>query len=275
MNVVLSPSSHACQLSTPTAVGCSTSSLEGAGGAWGVQQLRWASKKQGGSTQNSKGNNPQNLGVKLYGGQRCIPGNIILRQRGTEFHPGINVGMVSVTSVCCVVRGRGCVAPDARWALLGGMMSRRGGPWSAFSFWHEDTHRRLIRGALMPAGQRPHAVCAGGGTREVWRGEDEDRRGAHAPPAVRLHRADAGDGTCDDGAVNCIAVAAFWCLCHRYGSGARRQSGGGDEGIADGAGGCSGSTSWLPGLMDDACRRMAAFGMSSCISVMCLALPRV
>ena len=34
------------------------------------------------------------LGVKLYGGQQCIPGNIIIRQRGTEFHPGTNVGMV-------------------------------------------------------------------------------------------------------------------------------------------------------------------------------------
>ena len=58
------------------------------------QQVRWASKKQGGSTQNTKGQNPKNLGIKLYGGQRCIPGNIIVRQRGTEFHPGPNVGMV-------------------------------------------------------------------------------------------------------------------------------------------------------------------------------------
>ena len=35
------------------------------------------------------------LGVKLYGGQHCIPGNIIVRQRGTEFHPGANVGLVN------------------------------------------------------------------------------------------------------------------------------------------------------------------------------------
>ncbi|DBA68476.1 TPA: hypothetical protein ACH3X2_013764 [Trebouxia sp. C0005] len=33
------------------------------------------------------------LGIKLYGGQHCIPGNIIVRQRGTEYHPGINVGL--------------------------------------------------------------------------------------------------------------------------------------------------------------------------------------
>jgi ribosomal protein L27 len=64
---------------------------------WGLFPLdRRASKKQGGSTQNSRGSNPQYLGVKIYGGQRCIPGNIIVRQRGTEFHPGANVGMVRV-----------------------------------------------------------------------------------------------------------------------------------------------------------------------------------
>lgn len=62
-----------------------------------LQQTRWASKKQGGSTQNNKDSNPKYLGVKLYGGQHCNPGNIIVRQRGTEFHPGRNVGMVSNT----------------------------------------------------------------------------------------------------------------------------------------------------------------------------------
>ncbi|KAL0031281.1 hypothetical protein WJX79_000017 [Trebouxia sp. C0005] len=56
-------------------------------------QIRWASKKQGGSTQNTKDSNPKMLGIKLYGGQHCIPGNIIVRQRGTEYHPGINVGL--------------------------------------------------------------------------------------------------------------------------------------------------------------------------------------
>eukprot|EP00891_Asterochloris_glomerata_P000793 jgi/Astpho2/793/e_gw1.00016.274.1_t len=60
-----------------------------------VGSLIWcrASKKQGGSTQNTKDSKPKMLGVKLYGGQHCIPGNIIIRQRGTEFHPGANVGM--------------------------------------------------------------------------------------------------------------------------------------------------------------------------------------
>ena len=58
-----------------------------------LQQIRWASKKQGGSTQNNKDSNPKYLGIKLYGGQRCLAGNIIVRQRGTEFHPGLHVGM--------------------------------------------------------------------------------------------------------------------------------------------------------------------------------------
>lgn len=62
-------------------------------GGYSHSQIRWASKKQGGSTQNTKDSNPKMLGIKLYGGQHCIPGNIIVRQRGTEYHPGVNVGL--------------------------------------------------------------------------------------------------------------------------------------------------------------------------------------
>jgi len=54
-----------------------------------------ASKKAGGSSSNLGGQPlPKHMGVKLYGGQHCIPGNIIVKQRGTLFHPGANVGMV-------------------------------------------------------------------------------------------------------------------------------------------------------------------------------------
>jgi large subunit ribosomal protein L27 len=74
---------------------CSSSGCTAAAARAQWQQLRFASKKQGGSTQNTKDSNPKFLGVKLYGGQHCTPGNIIMRQRGTEFHPGTNVGMVS------------------------------------------------------------------------------------------------------------------------------------------------------------------------------------
>ena len=52
-----------------------------------------AHKKAGGSTRNGRDSESKRLGVKMYGGQAIIPGNIIVRQRGTEFHPGKNDGM--------------------------------------------------------------------------------------------------------------------------------------------------------------------------------------
>ena len=52
-----------------------------------------AHKKAGGSTRNGRDSNPKMLGVKIYGGQVVVAGNIIVRQRGTEFHPGANVGL--------------------------------------------------------------------------------------------------------------------------------------------------------------------------------------
>ncbi|MBS0456635.1 MAG: 50S ribosomal protein L27 [Proteobacteria bacterium] len=52
-----------------------------------------AHKKAGGSTRNGRDSNPKFLGVKLYGGQAVAAGNIIIRQRGTEYHPGMGVGI--------------------------------------------------------------------------------------------------------------------------------------------------------------------------------------
>ncbi|CAD5176511.1 uncharacterized protein LOC135581448 [Musa acuminata AAA Group] len=54
---------------------------------------RWATKKTAGSTKNGRDSRPKNLGVKKFGGEKVIPGNIIVRQRGTRFHPGDYVGM--------------------------------------------------------------------------------------------------------------------------------------------------------------------------------------
>ena len=51
-----------------------------------------AHKKAGGSTNNGRDSESKRLGVKLYGGEVAIAGNIIVRQRGTRFHPGENVG---------------------------------------------------------------------------------------------------------------------------------------------------------------------------------------
>ena len=52
-----------------------------------------AHKKAGGSSRNGRDSQSKRLGVKVYGGQAVIPGNIIVRQRGTQFHPGSNVGI--------------------------------------------------------------------------------------------------------------------------------------------------------------------------------------
>ena len=52
-----------------------------------------AHKKAGGSTRNGRDSESKRLGVKIFGGQQVVAGNIILRQRGTKFHPGVNVGL--------------------------------------------------------------------------------------------------------------------------------------------------------------------------------------
>ena len=69
-----------------------------------------ATKKAGGSSRNGRDSAGRRLGVKRYGGQLVMPGNIIVRQRGTKIHPGNNVGM---GNVCCIpfsylfLRGQG------------------------------------------------------------------------------------------------------------------------------------------------------------------------
>jgi large subunit ribosomal protein L27 len=52
-----------------------------------------AHKKAGGSTRNGRDSNPKYLGVKRFGGQKVLAGNILVRQRGTRFHAGKNVGI--------------------------------------------------------------------------------------------------------------------------------------------------------------------------------------
>lgn len=52
-----------------------------------------AHKKAGGSSRNGRDSESKRLGVKMFGGQLCIAGNILVRQRGTQFHPGSNVGL--------------------------------------------------------------------------------------------------------------------------------------------------------------------------------------
>ena len=65
-----------------------------------------AHKKGGGSTRNGRDSESKRLGVKMYGGQTVIPGNIIVRQRGTEFHAGANVGMGKDHTLFAVAEGK-------------------------------------------------------------------------------------------------------------------------------------------------------------------------
>ena len=52
-----------------------------------------AHKKAGGSTRNGRDSESKRLGIKRFGGQQVVAGNILIRQRGTKFHPGTNVGI--------------------------------------------------------------------------------------------------------------------------------------------------------------------------------------
>ncbi len=62
--------------------------------------------KGGGSTLNGRDSNPKYLGVKCYGGQHVIAGNIIVRQRGTRFHPGSGVGMGRDHTLFALIEGK-------------------------------------------------------------------------------------------------------------------------------------------------------------------------
>ena len=65
-----------------------------------------AHKKAGGSSRNGRDSAGRRLGVKKAGGQAVIPGNIIIRQRGTKFHPGENVGIGKDHTIFATVPGR-------------------------------------------------------------------------------------------------------------------------------------------------------------------------
>lgn len=64
-----------------------------------------AHKKGVGSTRNGRDSNAQRLGVKKYGGELVKAGNIIVRQRGTQFHPGVNVGMGKDHTLFALIEG--------------------------------------------------------------------------------------------------------------------------------------------------------------------------
>ena len=65
-----------------------------------------AHKKAGGSSRNGRDSAGRRLGVKKYGGQVVISGNIIVRQRGTKFHPGKNVGIGKDHTIFATINGK-------------------------------------------------------------------------------------------------------------------------------------------------------------------------
>ena len=65
-----------------------------------------ATKKAGGSSRNGRDSAGRRLGVKIYGDQTVIPGNIIVRQRGTRIHAGENVGMGTDHTLFSLIKGK-------------------------------------------------------------------------------------------------------------------------------------------------------------------------
>ena len=65
-----------------------------------------AHKKAGGSSRNGRDSAGKRLGIKAYGGERVIPGNIIARQRGTKWHPGRNVGLGKDHTLFALIDGK-------------------------------------------------------------------------------------------------------------------------------------------------------------------------
>ena len=65
-----------------------------------------AHKKAGGSTRNGRDSQSKRLGVKRFGGERVVAGNIHVRQRGTQWHAGVNVGMGTDHTLFAKVNGR-------------------------------------------------------------------------------------------------------------------------------------------------------------------------
>ncbi len=64
-----------------------------------------AHKKAGGSSRNGRDSESKRLGVKRFGGQQVLAGNILVRQRGTKFHPGLNVGIGKDDTLFALVNG--------------------------------------------------------------------------------------------------------------------------------------------------------------------------
>ena len=77
-----------------------------------------AHKKAGGSTRNGRDSQSKRLGLKKFGGEQVIAGNILVRQRGTKIHPGTNVGMGSDHTLFATADGKVEFKPKAGRTVL-------------------------------------------------------------------------------------------------------------------------------------------------------------
>ena len=82
-----------------------------------------AHKKGMGSSRNGRDSNSQRLGIKRFGGELVTPGCIIVRQRGTKYHPGNNVGIGSDDTLFAMVEGKVTFEPYARARATGKKIS--------------------------------------------------------------------------------------------------------------------------------------------------------
>ncbi|WPX96955.1 50S ribosomal protein L27 [Candidatus Bandiella euplotis] len=73
-----------------------------------------ATKKAGGSSKNGRDSHSKRLGFKKFGGESVIAGNIIVRQRGTRFHPGSNVGLGKDHTLFAMAEGKVSFSSDKR-----------------------------------------------------------------------------------------------------------------------------------------------------------------
>ena len=74
--------------------------------------VRFASKKQGGSSSNGRDSNPKFLGLKRGDGEVVRPGHVLARQRGTKWHPGTNCGIGKDHTLFALVQGKVCFSTD-------------------------------------------------------------------------------------------------------------------------------------------------------------------
>jgi large subunit ribosomal protein L27 len=82
-----------------------------------------ATKKAGGSSRNGRDSDGKRLGIKKFGGEKVIPGNIIVRQRGTKWHPGDNVGIGRDHTIFALISGQVAFSRAAKGKVVVNVVS--------------------------------------------------------------------------------------------------------------------------------------------------------